>query len=556
MSLERFGKYDFRSDGFVRIERWSANRALEAYRSTLRSLPARLEGEPPSATMVSDATVTWSAEPADIGMKVRQRHVGRVHPEVRPLVANWVKAGKPFPSSGGFYYTIPNKSYNRVVELAKYPELRDAVLNLGLEDQWLLFWEKYLPMRQSVSEHLLSLVKTGVDPEALSRHNEEAGTGLQIRGRRLKRANLHEVAGDLDFLLPYQYAMATAFAATQIAPLAPGQVWMVECYDARIKGAIASRADTDVMAVNFDGEFLTVEAITQTRQAGSDASGALSNSYTERKLMGSSVTEQILRAYRKPRIEYPFTNRDALIYAWTLDAKPFPGKPYLIGQDFGLKEPISAGADNLFSRGFIRVGGKVMPMMLSGSSWTQAVYAVFHNYFIDKTAPGDILMALGDDMNLITASSKEDIFAPYTKVKSTDPQQNVKKVLGMFSAFSPKEDPAGMEPALVGIVPRVLKSVSSASKRGSDWAETLSNLPSAGKLELHHSDAVAESVRKDMPLLLPYMQWSGKRADLYPTLSTKWGRIPAETWDALIRHNEDIEHRMTVDDREAQIVDE
>lgn len=543
-SLERFGRYDFRSDGYVRIERWNANRALDAYRHTLNAVPGKIEGETPSATMVEEATVEWKAEPADIGMRVRQRHIGVIHPEVRPLVDKWVKAGKPYPSSGGFYHTIPNKSFQKVKDLMDYPELRDAVLNLGIEDKWMLFWDRYLPLRNEVSAQLLSLVQNKVDPEALSRHNAEAGTGLQIRGMRIKRKDISRVAGDLNFLLPYMFAMGIAFAAVQLAKLEPGQIWMIEVYDARIKGAVASRSDIDVTDVAWDGERLTIDGVSATRQAGSDCTGVLANSYTERRLMRSSVTERVLRDYRPRGVEYPFTDRELLLKVWGTDAKPFPNKQYIIGEDFGLTEPIKSPADALFSRGFMRIGNKVVPLMLSGSGWTQAVYGVFHAHFIERAAADDVLLALGDDMNLLTASSNEEMFEPYVKVKSTDPLENTKKVLGMFSVFSQDEDVTGEREAIVGQVPRVIKTLSSATKRGSQWGETLSNLPPSGVLELQQPEATMEAIKRDLPILLPYIQWSGPRRELNAMLQSIWTHIPKETWDILTRNIDELEYRL------------
>lgn len=543
-SLARYGRYDFRNDGLVRIERWKKNRAQEGYKHTLLSVPGKIEAEPPSATMITNAQVSWTAEKASIGMNIRQRHVGTVRKEVRPLVDQWVKVGKPYPSSGGLYYTVPNKSYEKVVTLSTHPELRDAVLNLGIEDEWLRFWDMYLPLRHDVSAQMLSMLQSGVDPEALSRHNEEAGTGLQIRGLRLKRKDLASVAKDLNFLLPYQFAMGVAFAAVQLAPLEPDDVWLVDCYDARVKGAIASRSDIDVMGVEWDGEHLTIEGLSQTRQAGSDSTGVLANSHTERRLMGSSVTEKVLRMYRRNGVEYPFTDKNLLIKAWGLDAKPFPGKEYIIGEDFGLAEPIKSPADALFSRGFLKVGAKIVSMMLSGSNFTQAVYSVFHNHFIGKTSGGDRLLALGDDMNLITSMTEEEIFYPYIKVKSTDAAMNTKKILGQFSAFSIHEDPTGQAEATIGIVPRVLKTVSSATKRSSTWGEQLSDLSPQGELDLIQPSATENAIREDIHVLLPYLQWSGKRRELDKRLQSLWSYITPEDWKILTRYNEELEYRL------------
>jgi hypothetical protein len=555
-SLERFGKYDFRSDGFVKIERWPARRALDAYRSTLAGIKGKMEGEPPSATMTESVMVQYSTEPAEIGRRVRQRHVGKILDKVRPLVDKWFRAGAPFPSSGGFYWTTPNKSYERVKELTSVPEQRDIVLNLGVEDLWLSFWEKYLPMRHDVSHQLLALVKSRQDPEALSRGNEEAGTGLQVRNMRLKRKDLVNFANDLDFLLPYMFAMGVAFAAVQLAKLSPDSCWVISVYDPRIKGAIASRSDMDVMDVDWNGEYLTLEGVAQTRQAGSDCTGTLANSATEKKLMGASTTEQVVRANKHDRVHYPFTDKNRLLEVWGLDAKRFPGKRYLIGEDLGMVAPVKSPADALFSRAYMMIGGRVMPLMLSGSGWTQAVYSVFHNYFASKLTGDDWMLCLGDDINWVTMTGDPSFFGIYEKVKSTLADKNWKKILGQFSVFGQAEDPFGDLEALIGYVPRNIKTVSSATKRSTAWGESLSNLGMSGTVELIHPPETVEAVQRDIEVLLPYMQWSGPRRELNMRLKDLWTAISTEVWQILVRYNEEIEHRITPEDAELLVSEE
>jgi hypothetical protein len=555
-NLSRFGKHTFGfSEALIRIERWPINRALEQYKKTLLSVPARTEAEPPSATMIRRATISWSEEDAEIGKKIRQKHLGEVHPEMRDTVDRWFDAGKPFPSSGGIYHTIPNKSYEKVKNLAQYPELRDAVINLRLEDEWLRFWDIYLPRRYDVSRMMLQQLLSGADPEVFERNNLEAGTGLYIRGRRLKRKDLKDVGSELEFLLKYSFYMGIAFAAVQIAELPPDKCFVVVVKDPRIKGAIAARSDMEVLDAQWDGELLSIEGIAQTRQAGSDSSGVLSNSYTERKLMQQSVTEQVHREYKGDRVEYPFTAKDKLLQVWGLDAKPFPGRQYVIGQDMGLMEPIKAPADALFSRAFLAIGSKVVAMMLSGSGWTQAVYAVFHNYFASLLDPGDYMMCLGDDMNAVTATATEERFDPYRKVKSTNPEQNTKKILGMYSAFSPSYDPSEQQPATLGVVPRVLKTISSATKRASRWQDLLSDLKPTGTMEIEQDEATLNLIRDDLPIIRPYMLWHGKRAELMSYLRSRWAHIPSVTWNVLRRHMDEIEHRIHPHDELEEIAE-
>jgi hypothetical protein len=543
--LERYGKFDFRGMGYVRIERWSVNRALEKYKATLLSMKGRLEAEPPSATMIQSARIEWSVEDAPIGKTVRQRHIGRVNPEVIPMIQDWKNAGKPYASSGGLYWTTPNKSYLKIAELSKFPELRDAIRNLGLEAELVRFFEAYSPLRYQVSRNLLDLVISGRDRDALSRHNEMAGTGIVLRNRRLNRSDIPQFAREMEFLLDYQLAMQVAFAATQIADLEPDQVWVINVYDPRVKGAIAARSDMEVMSADFNGEELIIEGVAQTRQAGSDGTGVLANAATEKRIMGSSVSEKAIRAVKAANVEYPFSSRETLIEVWDTDAKPFPNKNYVIGQDLGLTEPVKAGADNLFSRAFTLFSGlKMLSNMISGSGHTGPVYTPFHNFFAGKLQPGEKICAQGDDINAIVRMSTPEIFDPYRKIKSTDPERNVKKILGKYTVMSLKEDPLGEEEAIASTVPRVLKTESSATKRSSKWGDLLSDLEPRGQLELIQPEETVEAIKRDLPVILPYLHWKGKRRDMRPMLEGHFRSIPPEVYAALQRHLEEWEHRL------------
>jgi hypothetical protein len=273
-------------------------------------------------------------------------------------------------------------------------------------------------------------------------------------------------------------------------------------------------------------------------------------------MMGSSVSEQVLREFRTRKVLYPFSDKHALIDAWSLDAKPFPNQRYVIGQDFGLLSPIKSPADALFSRAFIKLGSKVMPEMLSGKSWTAASYGVIHNTFAAKFAPDDEMLSLGDDMNLMTSQTDSSVFAPYEKVKSTDPVKNHKKILGLFTAFSDRPDPEGAATAIIGVVPRIIKTISSASKRGTYWGESISNLPLTGKKELTLSEETEVTVSEDLEAIKPYMQWIGPRRELKQMLMSLWGRIPAPIWRKLIGQNEELVHRLSPDTDEADLDDE
>jgi hypothetical protein len=554
-SLERYGKFH-EPKAAVRVERWTLTSALDRYQSTLKNMRATIEGEPPSATMVKNVTVDWALEKAEFGFNVRQTHRGEVHPEVKPLIQDWMSVGAPYPSSGGYYYTMPNKSYEKVVALAKYPDLRDSVINLGLEDQWLDLWERWLLLRTEVSRNLLQLMVSGRDPEALSRGNPKAGTGLQIRGMRAKREDLVNFGSDLEPLIDYAFAMSAAFAATQIAKLPPGYVFVIHSYHHQVKGAIAARSDFDIKDVSFDGDFLTMAGVAQTRQAGTDGSGVFANAATEKQILGGqSCTEKFLREVKHHRVEYPFTNKELLIRTWAADAKPFKGMPYVVGEDVGLTEPVSSPADALFSRTFVLVGGKMINEMMSGKPYTQVVYVIFQNYFADKLEPSEMACCLGDDINTLFIADSRPIeerirntFHPYEKVKTTDPVKNQKKILGLITAMSQKYDPHGHEEALMCVGPRNLRSVSSATKRGGHWQERLSDLPSQGQMVLEQPPETLETVKRDLEIIMPYLHWKGPRAELHKHLNALWSRVPTKAWTKLLEWNPDLQYRVNPDE--------
>lgn len=542
-NLERFGRHRFPS-GHIEIERVSIAYAIDAYKRTLTSVPLRIELEPLSSVMVSEATIEWEAQEQEVGVRVRQTHRGKVRPELYPLLKTWAAAGYPYPSGGGVYGTVPNKSFQRIQDLTRYPDLRDSVRHFQDMDSWLLFWEKFINLRDEASATLLDALNT-TDPEALSRGNEEAGMGIQLRGQRLKRADAWAFRSDLRFLLDYQWDSAVAFAATQMAALPADQVFMTKVQDPRIKGSIASRSDVDIKDVNWDGDYLTIQAEAGTRQVGGDGTGALSNSKSERKLKGASVTEEVIRQIRPANVFYPNLDKKKLLEFWATGVNP-KEPPYIIGEDFGLTEPIKAGADNLFSRNFISIGKKVMPDLFSGRSWTQAVYVYFHIQF-SKRAPGSEFLCLGDDLNMRTATETDAVFAPYIKVKSTKPETNDKKMLGLWVRTDVKNDKA-----VFAIVPRVCKTLSSASKRGSAWKEILSAAQGrTGKILLKVPEAAEHEIATTLAATKKYMFWEGRMRDLKPTLDGLWGNIPMADYQKLKLIKDDLEYRLQPADDEA-----
>lgn len=538
--IERFGKYRFAETG-IEVTREKTTYLLESYTQTLARMHLTMEGEPPSGVTARECEISWEARPhpSGAGVTVRQVHTAWVRPEMRDLVSTWKAAGFPFPTGGGVYGTVPNKSLERVKDLAKFPELRDPIGQLGEEDLWIAFWDHYLRARDVMSRTLLDSLRSRADPEALSRHNEEAGMGLSIRGSRLKRKDTPLYANDLGFLIQYQWDMGIANAAIQLAALDSEHVFLITVYDPRIKGSVASRSDMDVKDVQWNGEHLTITGEAGTRQVGSDGTGALSNSYSEKRLGRQSVTEEVLRALRPSNVFYPFIDREKLLDVW---ATPVSREttPFLIGEDLGLVEPVKSGADGLFSRGFIKIGGKVLPLMLSGSGWTQAVYIYFHAVFAKRLRNQGYLLCLGDDVNLVSLGPTEEIFHPYIKVKSTKPETGDKKVLGWWVRTTKDQ-------AIFATIPRVIKTLSSASKRGGYWGERLSRLAPTGKLALRLEDHTEEEIKKSLPDLMPYYYWAGKPDELRAHLSTLWSSLSPARLAQLIANKEELAYALAAD---------
>lgn len=530
-SLESYGMFTFR-DTLIRVERVRVNRALELYRRTLESVASRTELEPLASTWCEKAQVSWTSHPADIGYKVRQRHIARIRPQTAHAVEAWAKAGFPFAGGGGVYNTVPNKSYERVVALAKHPELRDAVLHYGDLEGWYTFWDTYLNLRHQASVYLLDALKNR-DPEALSRGNESAGLGLKIRGHLPTRGETHQYRRDLDFLINYQWDRCIAFAASQIAKLDAEDVYLIQVEDPTIRGSIASRSDVDVKDVSWDGSQLIIDAEAGTRQVGGDGTGILSNSKSEKKYFGASVTEQVLRTLALPNVSYPNTNREMLLEAWATGVNP-KTPPYIIGEDIGLTGLLKAGADNLFSRAFLQIGRRVLPEMLSGSSYTQAVYWYFHKQFSQRVRGR--LMCMGDDVNLITTEDTEEVFQPYTKVKSTKPETNDKKVLGWWVRTAPGR-------TTFAVVPRIVKSLSSAAKRSGEWEKLLSGQGPTGSLELALPERINNEMQLGLQDIMPYMFWSGEPREFLPMLHELWSGNDSSFWEKLAKLKDDVEHR-------------
>lgn len=523
-NLEKFRQWRERDYGLFHITEESATNVLESYKKTILGVKERYTIEPVSALWIqtgkSKVHLEWQSYSEKIGKKVKTLVSGQVRPTFRPLVSKWENAGYPYPSTGSVFCSIPNKSFERIETLAKYPDFLMPILNYKMEELWIDFWTDAIQIRFDATTQMLEMKKT--DPEIFSKANKAAGTGTILRGIRTNREMLDRLdPKELEFLKFHQAGSAIMFAATQIVRPAPGKVWVINYLDPRIVGAVAARSDADPDEIRFDGETLTMTILAKTRQVGTDASGVLANAISEKKVFGRSVSEEIWRRaiekYGASEQKPPFFGLNNLFRLWST---PTTGNEMvIIGEDFGLDEPIKAGADNLFSSTFIRMGNKVLPHLLSGTWYTTLTYVPIQiNRGRKIRELGGEMFSLGDDMTTVVEakakSAAEAVFYPYLKVKST--KGNNSKILGFWTYRLGNR-------YLIAQVPRVLKTMSSASQFATEWTNALpKDVGSNGNLEIEIPPSIELAVKTSLPAVRHLVYFEGTREQLPQKMSQAW----------------------------------
>lgn len=521
--LEKDRSFSERESGFFDIDEVSTQYALGQYKKTLEEIRPRTVIEPPSALWIDGkypVDLTWETTVADIGFRVKTVAKGRIRNEFIEYAKEYVKLGAPYFSTGAVYCTVPNKSYARIETLSNNEQFLFPVLNLGFKEEWIRFWGTAIETRRAHTEEMLALKKSM--PDIFSLGNPTAGTGAIIRGLKRSREMLDPLeAGELKFLMLHQEGSALCFAATAAVRARPGKKWLIRYLNPSITLAMASRSDPEVDSVSIEEDLLTSVVVSQTRQVGGDGSGALSNSDGEKKAFGRSCLETIWREalINADAVEQrpPFLGMTGLFEMW---ATPTEGKDFIvIGEDFGMAEPIKAGADQLFSGAFIKLGARVMPHMLSGTWYTSLAYVPFHLYFGQKIKKlGGTMVCLGDDMNIrIKAEYREEvnkILTPYIKIKSTKPKD--KKILGFWA------HEFGVNDMLVGQTPRIQKSVSSASAIESEWKKVIPEPGPNGSVQIKTPEAIERAVIEGLPVVKGLTYFRGDPTSLVSTMDAKW----------------------------------
>lgn len=538
--LEKERSFSERDAGFFDIEEVSAQFVLGQYKKTLENIKPRTVIEPPSALWIDGSRpveLTWETTAAEIGFRVKTVARGMIRKEFIDYAREFVKLGAPYFSTGAVYCTIPNKSYARIELLSKNEQFLFPVLNLGFKEEWIRFWGKAIDTRRMHTEEMLGLKKAM--PDIFSVGNPSAGTGAIIRGLKRTRAMLDQLdAGELEFLKNHQEGSALCFAATAAVRAKPGKKWLIRYLNPSITLAKASRSDPELDSVTFEDNIMTSVVVSQTRQVGGEGSGALSNSDGEKRAFGRSCLETIWRdaLLNADAIEQqpPFLGMKGLFEMWATPTTGKEGEFIVIGEDFGMSEPIKAGADQLFSGTFIKLGSDVMPHMLSGTWYTSLAYVPFHLHFGQKIRKiGGQMVCLGDDMNIrVKAEYREvvnDILKPYVKIKSTRPKD--KKILGFWAHEYSATD------MLVGQTPRIQKSVSSASAIESEWKSIIPEAGPSGSVKIKTPEPIERAVLEGLPIVKGLTHFRGDPKTLVSEMDNQWrGGVHTELLPEWIRY--------------------
>lgn len=516
-----------REYGLYRIEEVSSSFALTEYERTLREKEAygARNIEPLSSlwcdTEHEPAFIEWTSTKQNIGETIQVKATCAIRPELSHVAEAWKRTGFKLGGSGGVFLNVPNKSFNKIKILAEHPEYLEVMSNLNALDLWKAWWPMAISMRSSYSRSMLEL--KAFHPDIFSEGNKEAGCGILMHGRKIKRKDLDEMSpSELEWLLDIQAGSALMFAAAVYVKCTPGKKWLVTCQEPKVTGAIGARSDCDIIEASYSGGILTTISDVTCRQIVTDGGGVLSNGFTEKKYFGKSVAAMIWDATIAgvPGLHSPGSDFSLLIDYWNTPT-PVTGKKgelVLITNDFGISDPIKSGADQLYSKVFLRIGNKVVCELTSGKWATAIQYLVYQKAFM-RNSRGLIhdAIGIGDDFNCRTMFETYDAtintMQPYTKLKGT--QGAVSKMLGYITNRMGDTNEIFSNP-------RVQKTEASASQISGFWAELPERLPPRGSIEMRIPPEIEIAVRNAIPIVKELMHFKGDRKQLPLVMRSKW----------------------------------
>lgn len=529
--LEKYGSYTERIYSAYRTERVSTEHALRKYLETIQGKAeyAKRSIEPLTAlwcdTKKGPAVIKWRSEKQTIGEKIIVEAMSPMRDEVLDIITAWAAAGYKYGSTGGIFYTVPNKSYMKIKTLHDHEEFLNPVINMEMQQEWIEFFSKMIALRLHYSISMLELKEQ--DPEIFSRDNKEAGCGVLVKGRRVMRSDLDDIPSEeLTWLLDIMAGSAIQFAATQCVDPGSRKVWLTKCLDPRVKGALGARSDGDIEEARLTGDILYTTATFECRQIFANGGGALANAKSEMKHFGKSVMQMNWENAITDLNDYlfpPFKGLSKLVEYWC-SATPSTGRGSeltLICNDFGLVDPIKAGADNLFSKCFVEIEGRVMPELTSGAWWTSSAYIPFHRKFCKRFVRAGIIvdmLTLGDDMNarvrFTDLEKGQNCFSPYKKFKGTDGPDS--KILGYMTHRDG-------DTYTVMNTPRIQKSTASAKQMASLWANVLPDTVDAtGSMEITIPPEIDEAVVKAIPAVKELIFFKASKSQIVHEIQYAW----------------------------------
>jgi hypothetical protein len=463
-------------------------------------------------------------KPGRPGITVRGTATGIIRPELREMASIYHHFGCPFMSTGFVYGSVPTKSDARVEKLGIEGYMYKHVpVRKNFTDEWREFWEMCTFERIVHSVAMLQAYET--DKTIFSRGIENSGTGYMIRGLRIKRKDLETMnirKEDLQHILGIMAGTAIAYAVSQATLPGPQYVWMIEINEPSLYGALGARSDADAENVLFDKSSgrMTYDVTAGTRQIFGSGP-LLVNAKSEKSLFGASVTSIIWKkAIKMWNLEEemfpPIFSRDKLMEYWTshtIDTATHDDDMVLIGQDYGMVEPLKAGADTLSSGAFLKIRNRIIPHLASGDWFTTLSYVPIHYLFAKAFRKAKIpfdAVPLGDDFNCRVPKKYYEsaiaLFKPYDKFKSI--KSNISKILGMLTIRTE------IKWHLLQ-TPRLMKTVTSASTIDGFW-DSLNdlNLKSEGIIDFYIPAEVEEAVQAALPTMLELGYMSGTQTEL------------------------------------------
>jgi len=515
----------------VKLHRVKRDKCMSLYYQTLVNVKGECIGEPISKQSTEMGSCTYKPEKyftsdgKPLGYEIVQTQTARIRDEMMRNVEKHCQVDWKFFTSGGVYYTIPNKSYDKILQLQRNPEYLAWLDHFNGHKRFLDIISFAIAEKLNSGLYLIERYTKGERP-IFSYSRPEASLGIKVFGSFINRERLDQLRvpeSKLKGMLQYSHDMAVAFAASQMVDVDTETAVMIDVLYPSAKLVVASRSDFDAESISLVGDLLTVEGKTKTRQAGTTGESWYSVAALMEKYRGISPNNSIRNKFTEGTSIYTPQNRENLFEFFSLPPYTVRSKGLVfIGEDIGMVEPIKAPADGLFSNSFVKIGRRVLPEMLSGIQLTDLIYLVMWLLLRDRIRELGVharYQAQGDDFSIETeAKNVERVvregLQPYDKLKSQE--GNTTKIAGFLNIFegdvNSDEDVkiTSMETTRVFTSRTTAGSVKAKTDDGLD----LTNLPDSGSFTTSIPPEQVKELREQIKIVhkYKYVESTGRKA--------------------------------------------